>query len=189
VLTGPSAIKINPQYTQALYRRAYIYMIMGQYDPAIADLNQTIQLDPKFTQAYLRRINAYVLKGDYGQAIAALDQTIQTDPKNFGAYNHLAWLLATCPQAGFRDGKKAVGNATMACELTGWKGSAMLDTLAASYAEAGDFASAVKWENQAISVQRSPDTADAQKGRLALYQSGHPYHVEKYDIKFEAAVN
>ena len=49
--------------------------------------------------------------------------------------NDLAWLLATAPDARFRDGPRAVEHATRACELSGWRDAAALDTLAAAYAE------------------------------------------------------
>jgi len=182
-------IQINPQFEKAYYRRACVKMVQGQDDMAIADLTKLIQMDPNYAQAYLRRGYAYMLKGDYGQAVAELEQFIQDHPNAGGAYNRLAWLLATCPQADFRDGKKAVEEATEACDLGGWKISAQLDTLAAACAEAGDFPSAVKWENEAISNQDDAQTAEDQKSRLALYQAGKPYHVAKYDPEFQAVVN
>ena len=180
------AIQINPQFKMAYYRRACVYMMKGDDDLAISDLNKTIQIDPNFAQADLRCSYAYMLKGDYSQAMATLNQIIQSHPNGWSAYNRLAWLLATCPQASFRDGKKAVENATKAFEVL--KSSQTRDTLAAAYAEAGDFISAVKWENEAIDYQSDKEVAEAQKTRLALYESYKPYHVEKYDPKFEAVV-
>jgi tetratricopeptide (TPR) repeat protein len=182
------AIEIAPEFTKAYYRRACIEMILGKDDLAIADLDKIIQMDPKFIQAPIRRSFAFMLKGDYAQALVALNQIIETNPNAAGTYNRLAWLLATCPEANFRDGRKAVENASKACDLTNWKLSPMLDTLAAACAESGDFVSAMKWENEAISLQQDPDKVDAQKSRLALYESYKPFHVEKYDPKFDAVV-
>jgi hypothetical protein len=48
-----------------------------------------------------------------------------------------------------------VADATKACELTKWKNAGRIDTLAAAYAEAGDFHSAVHYEVQAINVSKS----------------------------------
>jgi tetratricopeptide (TPR) repeat protein len=182
-----TVIQINPQFKKAYLRRATVELLEGKDDEAIADLDKLIQIDPHFDQAYIRRSFAFMIKGDYAQAITALNQILATNPQA-GTYNRLAWLLATCPDANFRDGAKAVENATNACGLTGWKISAQLDTLAAAYAESGDFADAIKWQTEAISLQKAPALLDAQKSRLALYESSHPYHVQKYEPKFEANI-
>jgi serine/threonine-protein kinase len=86
----------------------------------------------------------------------------------------LARILATSSAAEVRDGKRAVSLATTACELTEWKYLPALDTLAAAYAEAGDFDSAVKWQTRAI--ERAPDNKkDNLPSRLELYQQRQPY--------------
>jgi serine/threonine-protein kinase len=69
-----------------------------------------------------------------------------------------------------------VSEATRACELTEWKNQAYLDTLAAAYAEAGDFENAVKFQSQAI--EPSAASGDQQAGmrkRLELYRKKKPY--------------
>ena len=58
----------------------------GDYDRAIADLEQAIRLDPKDTEAYIRRGNAYNHKGDYDRAIADLEHAVRLDPKDPKAY-------------------------------------------------------------------------------------------------------
>ena len=45
-------------------------------------------------------------------------------------------------------------DATKACKLTGWKNPNYLATLAAAFAEAGNFDDAVKWEEKAIELSR-----------------------------------
>jgi tetratricopeptide (TPR) repeat protein len=69
---------------------------------------------------------------------------------------------------------EAASPATKACELAGWKNGEWLSTLAAAYAELGDFKKAVVWQTKALEVA-SPDEADALKGQLMLYQGRRPY--------------
>jgi hypothetical protein len=59
--------------------------------------------------------------------------------------------------------------------LSQGKDAHVADTLAAAYAEAGDFMTAVEWQEKAQALYADP--ADKQKGaeRLALYRDRKPY--------------
>lgn len=87
-------------------------------------------------------------------------------------------MLATSPEAIHRDGHRAVELAEWACEATGYKSPPLLDTLAAAYAEAGQFERAESTTLQAIEIVRSnPKTSTATlESRLELYKAGKPYH-------------
>jgi hypothetical protein len=87
---------------------------------------------------------------------------------------HRAWLRATCPDEKHRDGNQAVADAKQACESSSWKNMRHLDTLAAAYAETGDFIEAVKWQEQAITLA-SPALKSEYEARLALYRDQQPY--------------
>jgi Flp pilus assembly protein TadD len=119
------------------------------------------------------------VKLEYDKAVADLTEAITLNANDPSTQNHLAWLLATCPKREVRDGRKAVVHATRACELTNWKEPHQLDTLAAAYAECGDFEGAAKWEMKAVVLSAS-DNAFQQRARrrLNLYQSGKPYREE-----------
>jgi WD40 repeat protein/tRNA A-37 threonylcarbamoyl transferase component Bud32/Flp pilus assembly protein TadD len=113
----------------------------------------------------------------YAQIVTAYEQKLHLSPDSAQALNILAWLRATCPAAEVRDGAKAVKHATRACELTNWKDAQYIDTLAAAYAEIGDFDSAVKQQKKAIDLlteEEEGPRADMEE-RLKLYQSGKPY--------------
>ncbi len=169
-------IGLDPKDAGTYTYRGLAYYGKGDYDKAVADYDQAIRLDAKDAVTYTCRGLAYYGKGDYDKAVADYDQAIRLDPKDAFAYNELAWLLGTCPQASFRNGKKAVEYATKACELSEWKNPNTMDTLAAAYAEAGDFKQAIKWETKYLETSNlSEKEARKAKNRLVLYQARQPY--------------
>ena len=92
--------------------------------------------------------------------------------------NAIAWKLATSAVDEVRDGKLAVEVATMACDLSEYKDYTVVNTLAAAYAEAGDFASAIKWQEKSIELaNEKKDIAMSRRfsQRLANYKAGRPY--------------
>jgi len=114
--------------------------------------------------------------GQYSNAVATLHQAILMGSQDGGSYNQLAWIKATCSDAAVRDGKEAVSAANKACELTEWKNWMFIDTLAAAYAEAGDFKHAVEFQERAL--RTGNPTASEQKRmreRLSLYEQSTPF--------------
>jgi len=84
---------------------------------------------------------------------------------------------ATYLVAELRNGPEAIENATKACELTTWKNGRYVGTLAAACAEAGDFASAIKWQKKAIDLlteEGRPLQQPYFESRLKLYESRQP---------------
>ena len=114
--------------------------------------------------------------GEFAEAISGYETAVRVDPDRALAFNDLAWLRATCVVAEFRDGARAVEQATKACELTNFKKAHYVRTLAAAYAETGDFDSAVMRQKEAIDLL-SEDEEELRgdfEERLKLYQSGKP---------------
>ena len=64
---------------------------------------------------------AWAKKKEYDKAFAAFDEVVRLEPKNPAGYGARAWLWASCLDAKYRDGKKAVESATKAFELSGGK--------------------------------------------------------------------
>jgi WD40 repeat protein/tetratricopeptide (TPR) repeat protein len=115
----------------------------------------------------------------YPNATASYEKAVRIEPCHAVALNDLAWLRITCPPGQVRDTAKALAEAKKACELTEWKNSHYISTLAAACSEVGDFNSAVKWQQEAIDLLPEDKRVQYQTNyeqRLELYKSGKPYH-------------
>jgi tetratricopeptide (TPR) repeat protein len=158
--------------TWAYTMRAFVLQEKGDLLAAIADYDVGIRLNAD-TWSYVSRGRAWDSKKDHAKALADFDQAIRINPNFSLAYNNAAWLLATCANEHFRDGRRAIEMATKACELTDWEDASYLDTLAAAYAETGDFESAVKHQTKALEFE---PTNDELLEHAALFENHQPYH-------------
>ena len=96
------------------------------------------------------------------------------------AHNNLAWLRATDPEARNRNGTEAVRLAKQAVLLKDTNPNC-LDTLAAAYAEIGQFSHAVSNAESALELARASGNVALVKGletRLTLYRGGRSFHRE-----------
>jgi len=113
------------------------------------------------------------------EAITHLQKALQIKPDSLEVLNNLAWLLATCPDAHIRDGVQAVKYAGRACELTHYRKTIMVGTLAAAYAEVGRFDDAIVAAEKARALASAAGEQDLLKKNmklLVLYRAHQPYH-------------
>lgn len=171
------AIRLDPDYASPHLNRGTAWHERGDYDKAIADFDEAIRLDPKRGAIYYNRGVAWFHQADYEKAIADLNESIRLDLKDADGPNALAWLLATCPSDKYRDGKRSVELATKACELSSWSDGDRIGTLAAAYAECGDFKNAIKWQEKAQEKYSEPQKKQW-NFLLDLFMSGKPYRDE-----------
>ena len=168
------AIQLDPKYAIAFYNRGMANRELKRTDKAIVDLTTALRLDPKDADAYYQRALAWQAKGEFGKAVEDYDESIRLKPSDLDARGDLAWLLATAKNANIRDGKRAIALATKNCELSEWEDDDRLDTLAAAYAEAGDFTNAIKWQKKSIELAPYSRRRNY-RNRLKEYESGKPY--------------
>ncbi|MGL4513769.1 MAG: tetratricopeptide repeat protein, partial [Lacipirellulaceae bacterium] len=164
---------------------AAFYVENEQAPEAIAALTRVLNADPESELANRLRGDMRLLVGDHAGALEDFAKACERAPDDAGVLNNYAWTLATSPFAALRNGKRAVELATKACESTEFDEPHILSTLAAAYAEAGDFAQAVKWSEDAVAKAKELGKEANYDGQLdaelASYRNKQPWRELKRD--------
>lgn len=97
------------------------------------------------------------------------------------AQGNLAWILATCPNPVYRDGQRAIEIIRGLLEIDNQDNPLLLDTLAAAYAETGQFQRAIDTQSRALQ-SLDPHTARPQQqerfaARLHTYRQHRPWRL------------
>ena len=140
-----------------------------------------VHVAPLILQTYLKQATRLEQNVRYREAIAMLTKCIELEAKSkprqkeelAKAYRHRAWILATCPIDAIRDGGRAVVDAKRAMELSDGTplGTSAQRTLAAAYAEQGEFDLAVKSQQEVPARRRTKQD----RARLQYFQANRPY--------------
>ena len=172
------ALRIAPDPTilaVSHMNRGLIESDRNDLEAALADCSKAVLLLPANPVVYVGRARVLINGRLYERALADCDLAVEIGPKNSWGHDFRAWIRATCPEAKFRDGKKAVEGATRACELSSWKNPSCLETLAAAEAESGDFDAAVKWQARALGLVTDDEAKPRFRERLELFGKKQPY--------------
>jgi arylsulfatase A-like enzyme/Tfp pilus assembly protein PilF len=150
----------------------------GNTAEAVALYERSFELNPASMLTVEALTSFYLAQHRLPDAIRVLRAATTASPNEPRLANSLAWLLATTPDERLRDGPKALELARRAAELTKFQNPTALRTLAAAYAETGDFNQAVQTAQRAIEsavASQQNDLADALRAQLDLYGAGRPY--------------
>jgi tetratricopeptide (TPR) repeat protein len=171
------ALRVQAQCAAAFVGRGAVRIMRRDPAMAVADYNEALRLDPENVAALQGRGYAYFRQKNFARARSDFSEAVRLEPENPDALNRLAWLLAVCPEAGIREGKKALDLARRACTLTQNQSPYFLDTLAAAFAETGDFAEAGKVQGRAIDLANKMDKESLEQARrrLTIYAERKPY--------------
>lgn len=187
-------VRADPTRAEWIRQLASYYQMDKRPRLAIELLDQLLQSDPENAPALRLRGDAKLSVNmheeaveDYEAAIKAFEaQRDKMDAEEFkldysGLLNNLAWVLATSPKDELRDGKHALELALKASEATDYATPHILSTLAAAYAEVGDFENARKWAAKAVELgnQEEHEQIEQLKLELESYKQDKPWREEQ----------
>ncbi len=172
------ALEIKLDYEDAYLNLGNALAGRGQVDEAIAQYRRALEIMPNDVDAS-RNLGIVLSERERTlKTLAERREALRIRPNDAALLNDTAWMLATNPNASVRNGTEAVELAERALRLSGGNDSAVLDTLAAAYAEVGRFPETVQTAERALALATSQsNTSLARKiaARLKLYRSAAPF--------------
>lgn len=169
----------DPGNADALFNLADALRARRQGARAIERYEQGLRIDPDNAQVRYSLAATYYEAGDSARAVAQYSEALRLAPDMLPALNNLAFLRATSPDPSLRNGAEAIRLASRACQLTERKRPRPLSTLAAAYAEAGQFPLAVQTAEEALSLALADKPmAEDIRQKLALYKVGQPCRMQ-----------
>ena len=167
-----------PDSVDGLFYRGIVHHENGQLAEAVRCFSEAARRDPN---GVLRHVNLALVLEDQGEVFAAGNEfrRAQVINPSWPEYcDQLAWTLATDPDASRRHGKEAIRMARAACSVTNNQHAPFLETLAAGYAEVGDFKQAIETAGRARTLaSESGDKKRMERLDAALqhYEKGEPF--------------
>jgi tetratricopeptide (TPR) repeat protein len=176
------AIRLNPLSIENHYVLGKFLLEQGHAAQALSEFQTTVSIRPHFAAGEEGQASAYEALGDNREALAHWQKAHVIDPSRISATVGIAWLLATAPDASIRNGAEALSMAENANQLATSEDPEVLDTLAAAYAENGQFTRAISTAKRALELavaRGNSPTADAIRSRLLMYKANKPYRSKR----------
>ena len=171
-------------------RLASLYTMDNRPRKAIDVLSELLQTDPENVAALRSRGDALLSVGDHQKAIEDYESAIKSvgqieidtadefqKQEAAGIYNNLSWVLATSPNDKVRNGPRSLELAEKAAALSNYEAPHILSTLAAAFAEAGNFEKAVEWSEKAVELGDEENHEQLEQLELELesYRKGEAW--------------
>lgn len=172
------AVTVRPDHFLARYGLGHALLEKGELDGAIRVCRSALSLRPSDADCHTTLAIALEEKGNSAEAMQHYYRALELAPSSVPTLTNLAWLMATSQDASLRNGSKAVEFAKQADRLVGGANILVLRTLAAAYAENGEFAAALRTAHSAMELARmngEDAVATDLDQQITLYELGMPY--------------
>jgi tetratricopeptide (TPR) repeat protein len=172
-----AALSIRSNNSEVHSHLAEALLRKGNALEAISHWRKTVELQPGDVGSRDSLGTALAQQGSLAEAIAQWRASLRYDPDDGNALSDLAWVLATSPDISIRDGSAAVRFARHASDLAGGSNPMILRTLAAAYAENGQFSEAIEAASNgagAAEAHSNAPLAEELRQNAASYQKRMP---------------
>jgi spermidine synthase len=146
------AIQLDPESGSAHRALAEIFQAAGDTELALAHGREAARIAPAWAEVHDDLGLSLATVGKLNDALAEFREAMRLRPDWAVPMDRAALLLAMHPGATADEVREAVRLAGRAAKLTDWKDPAALETLAATYAAAGQFEDAIGTEQRALEV-------------------------------------
>ncbi len=175
------AARLNPMDGETQYNLAMALNQQGRWSEAADIFSRLAPALPNDARLYCEYGRALAHLGKTREALSRYAHALLLQPNSPEALQRLAWLLSTAPNSEYRNGREALNMALLACQLTASKEPAPLMTLAAAYAETGQFDDAIRSAQVAESLARlngKKESAEKCGRMLDEFKAGKPWREE-----------
>jgi cytochrome c-type biogenesis protein CcmH/NrfG len=172
-----TAVALRPDNGPAHENLAKALLQKGQVADALVHYRKLIELQPDNVEMHNIVGTVMVQQGRIREGVEEWEKVLAIEPDNGNALSNLAWVFATSPDDSLRDGAKGVQLAKQALRISGDRIPIVFRTLAAAYAENGQFAEAIQTAERGIEVankQGNPALAAEFQNSIGLYEAGRP---------------
>jgi Flp pilus assembly protein TadD len=173
------ALTVEPNNYKQWVEYGSLFFDERDFDRALASFRQAIAVEPTCAPAFGNIGRIELIRGNYAQALAASRDAAAANPRDPIYRKQLAWLLATSPDAGLRDGQEALALVDSIKQRKSKTDIQWHEVRAAALAELGRFDEAVLTAGRMISAAESirSKRLDELRAQLAAYQAGRPWRL------------
>ena len=172
-----AAVDLRPDNSPAHDNLAKALLQKGRIPEALVHYRQLIKLQPDNFEVHNIVGTVLVQQGRIREGVEEWQKVLAIQPDNGNAMSNLAWVFATALDDSLRDGAQAVKLAEQALRVSGGRIPILFRTLAAAYAENGQFSQAIETAQRGITLansQGNPSLVAELQGHIALYQESRP---------------
>ena len=172
-----SAADLRPDNSPAHENLAKALLQKGQVAEALVHYRKLLDLQPDNMEVHNIVGTVLVQQGRVREGVEEWQKVLSVEPDNGNALSNLAWVFATSPDQSIRNGAKAVQLAEQAVRISGGRIPILFRTLAAAYAENGQFSDAIQTAQRGIQLANNHGNASLAselQAHIELYQAQQP---------------